>query len=158
MSICEIFDIVEILELFKSLLTPTIALITVYIAYQQYRTNKVKLFIDCYDRRLEVYEEVVDMLRVINSGQFDYSDLTKFQQATTQSCFLFGKDISDYINEIYLRGVNFRYLKEELDNKDISEDDRRKIIKDLKNERIWFGTQHTPAILKFNKYLNITAN
>ena len=48
----------EMIEISTALLTPIIAIIATYIAYQQWKTNQLKLNLERYDRRLEVYEEV----------------------------------------------------------------------------------------------------
>ena len=45
----------------KEMLTPIIAVVATYIAWQQWNTNKQKLILDRYDRRLKVYEEVVQI-------------------------------------------------------------------------------------------------
>lgn len=45
----------EIIKLSSGLLTPIIAIVATYIAYQQWKTNKQKLVLDRYDRRLRIY-------------------------------------------------------------------------------------------------------
>ena len=58
------------------MLTPMIAIVTVYIAWQQWRLNKRKLNLDLYDRRLKVYEEVKQILSIIiRDANASYDDL-----------------------------------------------------------------------------------
>lgn len=45
----------DIIQLSSSCLTPLIAIITAYIAYQQYNTNRQKLKLDLYDKRFKVF-------------------------------------------------------------------------------------------------------
>lgn len=47
-----------IIDFFQGLLTPVIAIIVTYIAYQQMRTNQAKLKLDLLELRLEVYDSV----------------------------------------------------------------------------------------------------
>ena len=55
----------EIAEFSKALLTPVIAIVATYIAWQQWKSNQLKLHLDRYDRRLRVYEEVRQILSII---------------------------------------------------------------------------------------------
>ncbi len=44
-----------LIDVFSALLTPVIAAIAVYVAYQQWQTNRRRLQLDLYDRRLRIY-------------------------------------------------------------------------------------------------------
>jgi endonuclease V-like protein UPF0215 family len=57
--------IAELAELSKALLTPVIAIVATYIAWQQWKTNALKLHLDRYDRRLKIYQEVKKILSII---------------------------------------------------------------------------------------------
>lgn len=39
------------IQIFKALLTPVVAILGVYIAYQQWRTNRTRLKHELFDRR-----------------------------------------------------------------------------------------------------------
>jgi len=93
-------------ELSRSLLTPLIAIVAAYIAWQQWQTNQQKLNLDRYDRRLRIYEEVVKILSIImRDAKVSDEALLKFRIATSEADFLFGADIPAYIDEIYRHGV-----------------------------------------------------
>jgi hypothetical protein len=49
-------DLKALVEASSAALTPVVAILTVYIAYQQYQTNMSKLRLDLYDRRRKVLE------------------------------------------------------------------------------------------------------
>lgn len=86
---CCSFD--QIIEISKALLTPLIAIVATYIAWQQWRTNKQKLVLERYDRRLRVYEEVIRILSVIvRDAKASYDDLLRFRTAVSEADFLFG--------------------------------------------------------------------
>lgn len=55
----------QLIEIFEALLTPVIAMVATYIAWQQWKTNQQKLNLERYDRRLRVYEEVRKILSII---------------------------------------------------------------------------------------------
>lgn len=85
---CEI-DWATIASFSKEMLTPIIAVVATYIAYQQWKTNKQKLILDRYDRRLKVYEEVTQIIRLIlRDSKASNEDLIKFRNAVTEVDFL----------------------------------------------------------------------
>ena len=147
-----------ILEIFRSLLTPVIGCVTVYIAYQQWQTNKRKFVFDRYDRRLRVYEEVRKILSIITrDATVSYEDLLKFRTSVSDADFLFGPEISNYIDEIYEHGMKLRLLTEKHNSKLKSEDfDSRKNAKEMSDELRWLMTQIKSAKQKFRKYLDIS--
>ncbi|MEQ1816116.1 MAG: hypothetical protein ABL861_06545 [Nitrosomonas sp.] len=92
----------RIIEISQALLTPLIAVVATYIAYQQWQTNKQKLMLERYDRRLKVYEEVCKILSIIiRDANASYDDLLRFRTAVSEADFLFGREIPEYIDEIY---------------------------------------------------------
>ncbi len=52
----------ELIEIFSGLLTPTIAIIAVYIAYQQLKTNRYRVRLNLYDKRFKVFRGLMDLL------------------------------------------------------------------------------------------------
>lgn len=53
---------VDVIELLKASLGPSVAALGVAVAFAQWHTNKVKLRLDSYDRRLRVYFSTIAML------------------------------------------------------------------------------------------------
>lgn len=150
----------HIVEISKALLTPIIAVVATYIAWQQWRTNRQKLLLDRYDRRLRVYEEVRQILSLIlRDVKASYDDLLKFRTSVSEADFLFGPEITNYVDEIYQRGVKLQYWSKEY--KDSSQDkpegyDHQKIVDAMHTELTWLTEQFEPAKQKFRKYLDIS--
>src|SRR5574341_494685 len=93
------------IEILSAALTPIIGIIAVYIAYQQYRTNALKLKHELYDRRLSVYRAIIKLLSVIvTRGTVSHVELLTFISETAESHFLFKEEISKYIEDIYDKG------------------------------------------------------
>src|SRR4051794_19500432 len=100
----------QLLNLSQVLLTPLIAIIATYIAWQQWKTNQLKVKLDRYDRRLKVYEAVQSILRIIlRDANASYDDLVKFRISVAEADFLFGPEIIEFIDEIYQRGVKLEW-------------------------------------------------
>jgi len=150
----------QIAEISKALLTPVIAIVATYIAWQQWKTNQQKLVLDRYDRRLRVYEEVRKILGIIlREGKASYEELLRFWGAVSEADFLFGPEITDYISEIYKRGVNLQFWTEQY--RDYTQEkpdgyDHQKVVDSKHAEFEWFSKQYEPAKHKFRKYLDIS--
>ncbi|MDR4469116.1 MAG: hypothetical protein MRJ68_12615 [Nitrospira sp.] len=150
----------QVIEFSKGLLTPLIAIVATYVAWQQWQTNRQKLILDRYDRRLRVYEEVRKILSIIlRDAKASYEDLLKFRTAVSEADFLFGQEIPEYIDEIYKRGLNLQrccaeyrdYAQEKPEGYDHTE-----ITAGMNSELVWLTGQFEPAKLKFKKYLDVS--
>ena len=150
----------QVIEISKALLTPAIAIIATYIAWQQWKTNQQKLNLERYDRRLVVYEEVRKILSIIvRDANVSYEDLLKFRTAVSEADFLFGEEIPAYIDEIYKRGINLHRWNEEYRDyrQEIPEGyDHKKVVDEMHRELKWLAEQFDPAKEKFRKYLDIS--
>ena len=97
----------QVIEISKGLLTPVIAIVATYIAYQQWQTNRKKLNLERYDRRPRVYEEVRKILSIIlRDANASTEDLLKFRTSVSEADFLFGPESSEYIDQNYKRGLS----------------------------------------------------
>ena len=56
-------------EFLQGLLTPVIAVVATFIAYQQYRLRKDERERDMYDRRLAVYQKVVSVIHNVRASE-----------------------------------------------------------------------------------------
>ena len=150
----------QIAEASKALLTPSIAVIATYIAWQQWQTNRQKLKLERYDRRLRVYEEVVKLLSLIDrDANAKYEDLLQFRTSVSEADFLFGPEIPEYLDEIFNRGVKLRYWSKEY--RDCTQEkpegyDHEKVVNGSHEELTWLSEQFDPAKEKFRKYLDIS--
>ncbi|SRR6266542_2775022 len=150
----------EILKISQGLLTPIIGLVATYIAWQQWKTNRNKLNLDRYERRLQVYKEVV---RFISIGRRDanYNDdeLLTFRLKVSEADFLFGEEVSKYIDELHQRAVNlYRWNKEYRDDSRPKPEgyNHKEVVDEMHKELLWVSSQLEPARNLFKKYLNIS--
>jgi hypothetical protein len=139
------------LQISQGLLTPVIALITVYIAWQQWKLNKQKYGLDTYERKLRIYQRVVEMLRLImTNAKPEIQDILKFGVDTTEADFLFPDEISEYINEIYSHAAKLHAARVQIqiDSPDFRDE--------LTQEEKWFLGQSDVAKKRFKKHLKIS--
>jgi hypothetical protein len=150
-----------LVSVLNALLTPTIAVITTYIAWQQWQGNRLKLNMDRYDRRLRVYQEVVKMLRTCSNRNPDWADVINFGSSSAEADFLFGREIRQYIDEIISRATELITAKAEY--RDFTqpappEYDHNKVVREMMSQSRWFSEQLVGNVVKnrFRKYLSIS--
>jgi hypothetical protein len=89
----------------QGFLTPVIAVIATYVAWQQHRTNKLKVKLDIFDRRYAVYEQVSSVLWSIVRSEVTTTELFKLHQRKFEAGLLLGKPAEDFLETVYQRGV-----------------------------------------------------
>jgi hypothetical protein len=138
----------QLLEISKGLLTPAIAIITTYIAFQQWKTNRQKLDLDKYDRRLKVYQEVIKLLSKLSITLVSLDELVIFRAAVAEADFLFGPDILEYIEEISSHWKDLGVLQRE--RQDLTQ-------QEIENHTMWLANQIVKGYAKekFKKYMNL---
>lgn len=117
MAITTILDV--ILRGFLPLIT---AVFGAYIAYQQYQTNRQKLKLDLYDRRIKIYNSAMQL--ALTSSRMGYEDikskLGEFDYSLHEAYFLFDENVSTKLEEIWNKANTLIALleqREELENR-----------------------------------------
>jgi len=144
------------IQILQGLLTPVIGLIAVYIAYQQWRTNRDRLALDKYDRRMKIFDEVKKLVTIVNCApEVSIDDLQLFRAATAEADFLFDKDVQAYRDELYRRGLNLWQANQER-NDDTGNHDKGEVVRQCDEEVKWFNDQATGAVEVFRPYLDVS--
>jgi hypothetical protein len=90
------------IDVLSALLVPAIAIVGVYIAFQQYRNNQQRLRHETYERRLAVYKSVQCYLsEILRDGKTTYERALQFNSEASEVAFLFDESVQNRINEIY---------------------------------------------------------
>lgn len=76
------------------------AIVVAYIAVQQYILAKAKLKLDLFERRLKIFNALEVFLATIQKPDIGFSDLNNFHYETSESSFLFGDDVRDYLENV----------------------------------------------------------
>lgn len=149
----------ESLTILSGLLTPLLAVVATYIAYQQWHTNQIKLQHDLYERRLAVFTTLMEFLSLtlLQGTKTEGLGMGTFHNKTRESCFLFGKEIPDYLDEVYNKAFRLyaMNLKFSPDNPPTGEELNR--LMDEKDQlREWIIAElKTGARDRFAKYLKL---
>lgn len=152
--------ILAVLEVFKGLLTPLIAIVTAYIAWQQWKTNERRFKLDRYDRRLRIYQRVIEFIGIAcRDFKPEPQDAIKFNAETAEADFLFGPEIHAYIRELVKRAMKSRAVH--LEYRDYTQPqpagyDHAKVVAEMQKESEWLAEQYETAVRKFRPYLDVS--
>jgi hypothetical protein len=152
--------VLDIIEIFKGLLTPLIAIVTVYIAWQQWKTNERKFKLDRYDRRLRIYQRVIEFIGIAcRDFKPEPQDAIKFNAETAEADFLFGPEVHAYIRELVQRAMKSRAVH--LEYRDYTQQpppgyDHAKVVAEMQRESEWLAQQYETAAQKFKPYLDVS--
>jgi len=95
------------MKVFQIISTSILGLITVYIAWRHWWTDELKRRHDLYERRLKVYDAVINFFE-----NFEKASGSEFQQQVRESRFLFSKEITEYMDEIYKDWIRYVAIKQ----------------------------------------------
>ena len=156
----EILCYLDIIKLIPSLIAviPSliVGMITAYIAYNQYRVNKDKLRLDLFEKRLEAYEKLQEYFNYfIRKGCIDNEAIIILSTAHYKSVFLFGSEVTEYIDEVRDKAIEMRRLRIKLHNhKALPIGEERNKVSDRDSELFeWHLDQQRDSQKLYIKYL-----
>lgn len=149
--------IINLLNVLSGSLTPLIALIAVYIAYQQYLINRKKVNLDLFEKRIKVFNETKQVLfKIERDDKIDIIVLRDYIFSVNDSKFLFGKEISDYIEEIKTRAIDFNHSSDGLEYLSVGSNERIEKVGQRTEMRKWFSNEYNTVEVRFLKYIDFT--
>jgi len=130
------------------------AILALWIAYQQFQTNRAKLRLDLYERRFRVFDGLSEFLAsVYRDADVKIEDLRKFAVSTNEAAFLFGPDVSAYLDELRTKAGNLRVLNAKLHESDLPiGPDRNQAAKEKARVLEWLIAQFDASRERFAKY------
>ena len=145
----------DIITLLSAALAPITAVVALGIAYRQYRLEHIKLRQTLYERRLAIFNTAMELLsHIMQDADINMEQLFKFLAETNQSYFLLGEEISEYLTELYKKGVDLSTTNERLHHSNLPDGKERTRLAHEKGELLkWFGEQFMVARKKFAKHL-----
>jgi hypothetical protein len=137
-------------------LSPVIAVIGGWIAWQQVRINRNKLKLDRFDKRFDIHEAAITFAATIairsKIGEDQFQDFLKRTRGTR---FLVGKEMQDYIDLLRKNATRVQVIGRSLAKTGISDEDRVKHADELSNLVIWFNDQIEVIPEKFAPFLSV---
>ena len=145
----------EVIALLSGALTPLIAMIAAYIAWQQHRTNRSKLRLDLFDRRYAVYSGLTEFLGVVvGTPNFSVNQLATFNVSTANAAFLFGDDIKAYLASVREKALRLRLLQVQLAGAQGTQAERDAWAEEDHSLLLWFTQQFDLSRTTFAPYIS----
>lgn len=131
-----------------------LSLIAVYIAWRHWWTDELKRRRDLHERRLKVYEALIDFLE-----DFENANGKEFLRQVRESPFLFSDEISSYLGEIHSKWVRYKVIRGIFADPSSKPADEHPDFSKLSKEREelgwWLHTQAPVATGKFVKEMSL---
>lgn len=126
----------------SALLTPTVAGIAGWIAYQQARTARAKLKLDLFEKRIGVYNEVTACLgHISRTGNTSSENDQRFLVAMHKAKWLFGAEVLSYLEaQLWANMCELHSVSTSLSGMEHSEQRTAK-IKTQADLKLWFAKQ-----------------
>ena len=138
----------------SGLLTPLIAVLAAYIAWQQWRTNQLRLKHELFDRRYALYEKIASfMAEILKQGRVPENAETRFLRETKTAIFLFDKEIEELTQEIHRKAVDLQELEAALEN--LQGEERSRNVEKQRETKNWFASQLMDCTKRFSRFLSI---
>jgi hypothetical protein len=141
------------IDFFSGLLTPVIAVLAAYIAWQQWRTNNLRLKHELFERRHKLYEVITSfMANILARGTLDPNSEMQFLRDTKTAVFLFDRRIQQFIEETYHKAVEL-YTLGRMENTFTGE----QLVHNVEEQRKikdWFSEQLNTCTVRFSPFLS----
>ena len=149
-------------EILSALLVPVIAIVGLYVAYQQYQINKQRLRHETYERRLAVYKSVQRYLsEILRDGKITYNRALQFNSEASEAAFLFDSSVQEKIDEIYQKSIDMAFTHEKMYPEDGSPgipvgEERNKVVEENTALLKWHMEELKSSREFFAKKLGLT--
>lgn len=147
----------EIIDLFKALLTPSIAFVTTFIAVQQYRIQKTKIKFELYAPRKEIYDATMLLFRSVSGrGTLTNDEIDKFNEDTRMSYFLFNGRLRNHLFDLSKRGRRIQMISNRLGDGNLQGEERLKCIEQRTELINWYESQNEIIQKLFERFLKLS--
>lgn len=132
---------------------PVVALLALYIAWAQWRTARDKLRLDLFEKRVRVYDAVINALNEFyREAKFSPEGFAEYQLGVSGAQWLFGEEVQAYLKEFRSKMWEFELHQAQLEGLD-GGDGRLPHIAGKQSVRQWFVDQPDQIDELFMPYL-----
>jgi hypothetical protein len=137
-------------------LSPIIAVIGGWIAWQQVRINRNKLKLDRFDKRFDIHEAAITFAATIAiRSKVDEAQFGDFIKRTRGTRFLINKEMQDYVDLLRKNAIKVQTTSGSLARAGITDEERVKLGDELSELVIWFNDQLEVIPEKFEPFLSV---
>lgn len=148
----------DLIQILAAALAPIIAVLGIYVAWRQHKLQREELRLDLYEKRFAVFQALMEFLRItLRDAKVPLARYFEYRTNTAQSVFLFGSEISSYLEEVGKKALKFRELNERLAADAMPMGASRAELAEEESELLsWLSEQPAQAQSLFAKYIAFT--
>jgi hypothetical protein len=142
----------------SAILAPLVALLAIWIAYRQYKTQRYQVRLDLFERRMKIIEDVRMILTDIDkhySGDGEKNNLELFRAAYRHSKYLFSSDIQQYLKTIDNRVGELEGIELKLKATTINPTDENNLKKSKEEAIVWLRSQRVDHESRFAEFMTL---
>jgi len=120
-------------------------------------TVRTRVSPEIYDRRLPIYQACeVFMLKVVQEGKVSWDDIADFARKTEQARFICGPEIGAYLDVVFRKAHDLRFLNWRVETSDNCPDaERQKIVGEEFEVFNWFAREMGPMRTRFSMVMTL---
>ena len=142
-------------QILSGYLTPLIAIIVGYIAYQQYLLAKRKIRLDLFEKRFRVFIETKNILGLfLRDARLDNNDIRKFNLNCAERKFIFKSDINEYIDKILKEALLISNRTDYIQKNKVDNEYFSKAANEANEYMDWIIKELDIIEIRFKKYLD----
>jgi hypothetical protein len=125
------------------------------IAFQQWRTNHNQFRFALFQRRIGVYDAVMELMAIIvGKGEVTWEQLRGYAVKTREASFIFDDQVQAYCDEVYKRGVKLMVAHHVVETAP-GAPSYKQMVESEGKLLIWFNEQLDIAKSHFKPFLRI---
>ena len=138
----------------QGLLAPVIAVFGIWFARRQWQTDRARLRHELFDRRYKIFRAAIDYLTLIMNAKLTPEVQREYWAGIQGDHFLLGPEVSKHLREIWNRSLIIE--RNEAIIRDLPSgpnDERKKLVGEIGETKIWAFEQIAVVDRLFSKYL-----
>jgi hypothetical protein len=141
----------------SALLAPIVAIVATYIAIQQYRTTKLKIRLELFEKRYAVYDGAKMFISLaVRDGTLSDEAFFSLNETTQDAFFLFDDSVDQYIQLLREKGAKLKFLNDRLADQSLPiGEERSSLSAEDADLCTWSGHQFADSKRAFKKYLRV---
>jgi hypothetical protein len=147
-------DAALVASISQVILAGTIGVVTIYIAWQQWRTNRNQFRLHLFDRRIAVYDAVLDLsMRLAAKGTISKEELHQYATVIKVVSFIFDDKLQAYCDELFKKGGQLSMAYEVMQAP--SAPSYQQMVELHRDLVLWFIEQIKELKPRFERFLRI---
>jgi hypothetical protein len=147
---------VTVVQVGAAALSPVIAIVGGWIAWQQVRLNRNKLKLDRFEKRFAIHEAAMAFVAAVcTNGVASDAQMNEFLVKTRGTRFLVNTDVAGYLEELYRNAGRLRAIKMSMEASNLTDEKRVEYGDKWLEFETWFQKQLDVIPEKFAPFLSV---